>query len=58
MKSQNVKNQLYVVRFKSEFQLKDGFLPTLQIKKNALYIGRENEYLTESNGEADVANEH
>lgn len=47
-------DQLYVVRFKSEFQLKDGFLPTLQIKKNALYIGRENEYLTESNGETEM----
>lgn len=36
----------YFVRFKCRFLLKDGYLPTLQIKNNWLYKG--NEYLTSS----------
>lgn len=41
-------NELYVVKFDAEFRLKDGYLPTVQIKHNRFYDGTE--YLTESKG--------
>lgn len=37
---------LYVIKFKCQFELKDGYLPTVQIKNNPLYL--ETEYLTSS----------
>lgn len=43
-------DQLYIVRYYAEFKLKKGFLPTIQIKGNTRYIGRESEYLKESDG--------
>ena len=47
-------NDLYVVRFKCEFKVKPGFFPFLQIKHNPRYIGRETEYIKESNGETEL----
>lgn len=47
-------NDLYVVRFKCEFKVKDGFFPFLQLKHNPRYIGRETEYIKESNGETEL----
>lgn len=43
-------NQFYVVKFYAEFELNEGFIPTIQIKGNYRYHGRETEYLTESDG--------
>ena len=40
--------ELYVTRFEAAFELKDGYLPTVQIKGNRFY--KETEYLTESKG--------
>lgn len=45
---------LYVVRFKCEFQVKAGYFPFLQLKNNPRYIGRDTEYLKESNGETEL----
>ena len=41
-------DELYVTRFEASFELKDGFLPTVQIKGNRFY--KETEYLTDSRG--------
>ena len=38
-------NYLYVVKFKANFQIKEGYLPTVQIKNNPLF--KETEYLTQ-----------
>lgn len=37
---------MYVTKFKCEFALKDGYLPTVQVKHNPMYI--ETQYLTNS----------
>lgn len=47
-------NDLYVVRFKCEFRVKDGYFPFLQMKNNPRYIGRETEFIRESNGETEL----
>lgn len=41
---------LFIQHIRCEFQLKDGHIPTIQIKKNLLF--RENEYLKTSGDEA------
>lgn len=41
-------DELYVIQFKSEFKLKDGFIPTIQIKSDPRY--KSTEYVTESKG--------
>jgi hypothetical protein len=40
---------LYISHITCEFQLKEGYIPTIQIKNNLLF--RDNEYLTSSDGE-------
>lgn len=40
---------LYIQHIRCEFELREGFIPTIQIKKNLLF--RENEYLKSSDGE-------
>lgn len=40
---------LYMQKINCEFELKEGYIPTIQIKKNLLF--RQNEYLKNSNGE-------
>ena len=40
--------QQYVIQFNCEFELKEGYLPTIQVKHNPIY--RQTEYLTESMG--------
>ena len=47
-------DQLYVVHFFGEFELNEGYLPTLQLKKNAQYINQQTEYLTHSNGSTEM----
>lgn len=42
------KSDLYVCFINCEFWLKDGYLPTIQIKHNPDY--RQRDYLTESKG--------
>ena len=42
----------YVTKFECEFELKDGFLPTVQIKNNMHY--KQTEYLTESSGRVEL----
>lgn len=42
----DIDNYKYFVRIKCRFKLREGFLPTVQIKRNLLYKG--NEYLTTS----------
>lgn len=42
----NADRYQYVVKFKCNFHIKDGYLPTVQIKNNPLYL--ETEYLLES----------
>ena len=44
--------ELYIIRFKTSFRLKKGFLPTIQIKGNFRY--NETEYLTDSKGEVEL----
>lgn len=44
--------ELYVVRFTTEFKLKEGYLPTIQIKNSMRYI--ETDYLTESCGPTEL----
>ena len=39
---------LYIIRFKCKFKLKRGFVPTVQIKGNCRFAGRETEYLSDS----------
>ena len=41
-------NEQFVIMFDAEFTVKDGYLPTVQVKHNRLYDGTE--YLTESRG--------
>lgn len=41
---------LYIQHIRCEFELKKGFVPTIQLKNNLSFIA--NEYLTSSNGEA------
>lgn len=45
-------SQLAVMKFRAAFKLKDGYLPTVQIKNSPLY--NETEYLTESMGEVEL----
>lgn len=40
---------LYIQHIRCEFELKEGYIPTIQIKKNMMFKG--NEYLKSSNGE-------
>lgn len=40
---------LYVQHIRCEFELKEGYIPTIQIKKNLLF--KQNEYLKSSDGE-------
>lgn len=40
--------ELYIVEFTTEFELNDGYIPTIQIKNSLEY--KETEYLTESMG--------
>lgn len=40
---------LFIIRFRCQFELKDGYIPTLQIKGNFRY--GETDYLTSSNNE-------
>ena len=47
-------NDLYVVKFRCEFKVKKGYFPFLQLKRNPRYIGRETEYLKESDGETEL----
>jgi len=42
--------QLYIVDFFCEFELKDGYIPMMQIKNNISYHNKESEYLNESLG--------
>jgi len=44
--------QLYVVKFKSEFELRKGFVPTIELKYNFRY--GHTEYVTESKGETEI----
>lgn len=44
--------ELFIVRFKTSFKLKDGYLPTIQIKNNFRF--NETEYLTDSKGEVEL----
>ena len=39
---------LYIIRFKCKFKLKKGYVPTIQIKNNIRFCGKETEYLTNS----------
>ena len=39
---------LYILRFKCKFKLKKGYVPTVQIKGNSRFAGRETEYLSDS----------
>ena len=41
-------DQFYIVRYEAEFELNEGYLPTIQMKGSYRYVGRETEYLTES----------
>ena len=43
-------NDLYVVDFECEFEVKKGMFPFLQIKRNLQYLNRDTEYLKESDG--------
>lgn len=42
---------LYIIRFKCKFKLKKGYVPTVQMKGNCRFAGRETEYLTNSGTE-------
>lgn len=42
---------LYIQSLRCEFELKEGFIPTIQIKNNLAFRGMDNEYLTSSKGE-------
>jgi len=42
---------LYVQHLRCEFELKDNKIPTIQPKGHRFFIGRENEYLKDSEGE-------
>src|SRR5690606_31945053 len=42
---------LYTQHIRCEFTLKEGKIPTIQLKKNAFFRNRENEYLKSSEGE-------
>lgn len=44
--------ELYIIRFKTKFKIRDGYLPTIQIKNNFRYD--ETEYLTDSRGEVEL----
>lgn len=44
--------ELFIVRFKTTFKLKPGYLPTIQIKNNFRF--NETEYLTDSKGEVEL----
>ena len=45
----NEKHPLFIVRLACEFELKKGYLPTIQLKNNRAFV--ETEYLSSSNGE-------
>ncbi len=42
---------LYIQHLRCEFELKDNKIPTIQPKGHSFFIGRENEYLKDSEGE-------
>lgn len=46
---QNQAYPLYIVRIQCMFELKPGYLPTIQLKNNRAFV--ETEYLTSSNGD-------
>ena len=48
---QNEYYPLYIQRIKCHFKLKKGFVPTIQIKNNSRFLGRETEYIKESGTE-------
>lgn len=39
---------LYIIKVHCKFKLKKGYVPTIQIKKNLRFVGRETEYLKDS----------
>lgn len=45
-KEEMPKYDLYIQRFKASFMVKEGYVPTIQIKKNFLF--KDNEYITEA----------
>ena len=45
---QNELYPLYIIRFKCKFKLKKGYVPTVQIKNNSRFAGRETDYLSDS----------
>lgn len=45
-------NELYIINFSTSFKLKEGYLPTIQIKNNFRFD--ETEYLTDSHGEVEL----
>lgn len=45
---QNELYPLYIIRFKCKFKLKKGYVPTVQIKGNSRFVGKETEYLENS----------
>lgn len=45
-------DEYYIVKFKTMFELKDGYLPTIQVKNNPKFI--DTEYLTASNDEIEL----
>lgn len=47
------RNELYIVTFTTEFELRPGFLPTIQIKNSFKYL--ETEYLTRSMGPVELS---
>lgn len=46
------KDELYIIKFKTSFRIKKGYLPTIQIKNSMFYD--ETEYLTDSHGEVEL----
>ena len=46
------KDELYIISFKTSFRLKEGFLPTIQIKNSFRFS--ETEYITDSKGEVEL----
>lgn len=53
-KGEYVKNELYplsITHIKCKFKLKKGYVPTIQLKNNSRFLGRETEYLSDSGTE-------
>lgn len=45
---QNPLYPLSIIKFKCKFKLKKGYVPTVQMKGNSRFVGRETEYLKDS----------